>query len=313
MNFLRGATTMSRKTAKEVVLLMWTCCAIAYPFYAWITDTGLFRWFADIELTRQGNGPYTVDSRLLVFCVLVATWVIFLVAYKAVGWMAGLLPLSPATIAEVPAPAPADENKTPPADVRRLQKVMVVFFLVGSVVSIAIGVRAALIAYRKSNKVVRFEPFNLADGTPPPSTHVKLTGVAVPSLGIQFDDHNRSSYWQSYIPVLPAHWRQGDPVVYILHPMHSDYLQHSGPVTIAQPGVLIPDGLPGAAVFLFKKHGVTLGTPPMVLETDTEADLSPLLETAFWCIVFGLLVFGIFGALTVSWYRERYCPTQPIS
>jgi len=47
---------MSRQTAKEVVVLMWTCCAVAYPFYAWITDTGLFRWFVDLELTLPGNG-----------------------------------------------------------------------------------------------------------------------------------------------------------------------------------------------------------------------------------------------------------------
>jgi hypothetical protein len=87
--------------------------------------------------------------------------------------------------------------------------------------------------------------------------------------------------------------------------MHSDYLQHSGPVTIGQPGVLIRDGLPGPAAFLFKKHGIKLGTPPIVLETDREADLYPLLETAFWCALFGLLVLGIFGSLTVRWLRER--------
>jgi hypothetical protein len=131
-------------------------------------------------------------------------------------------------------------QKNGPADVQRVQKIMVVFFLVSSVVSIGVGVRAALIAQRKSNEAVKFEPFNLADGIPPHSTRVKLTGLAVPSLEIQFDDYNRSSNWQTYAPVLRAHWRQGDPVIYILHPMHSDYLQHSGPVTIGQPGVTHP-------------------------------------------------------------------------
>ena len=116
----------------------------------------------------------------------------------------------------------------------------------------------------------------------------------------------RSSNWEAYIPVLPPHWRQGDPVVYFLHPLESDYLQHSKPVMIGQQGVLIRDGLPGPAAFLFKKHGITLGTPPIVLETDTEADLGPLVETAAWCVGVGLLVFGIFGSLTVSWFLGRF-------
>ena len=105
--------------------------------------------------------------------------------------------------------------------------------------------------------------------------------------------------------MLPPHWRQGDPVVYFLHPLESDYLQHSKPVTIGQPGVLIPDGLPGAAAFLFKKHGITLGTPPIVLETDTDAELSPLLEIAAWCGGSGSCFLGIFGSLTVSWALGR--------
>ena len=105
--------------------------------------------------------------------------------------------------------------------------------------------------------------------------------------------------------MLPPHWRPGDPVVYFLHPLDSEYLQHSKPVMIGQQGVLIRDGLPGPAAFLFKKHGITLGTPPIVLETDTDAELSPLIEVAVWCVGAGLLLLGIFGSLTVSWALGR--------
>ena len=287
---------MSRKTAEEVVVLMLTCCAVAYPFYAWITDTGLFRWFVDLELTLQGNGPYEVTDRLLLIPVYAVTWGIFIAASNAAGWVIRRLPLTPATMSDAPAPAAAADNKT--------GRAIVVVFLVGGVVSTIAGVRAGVIAYRKSNEVVTFEPFNLADGIPPRSTRVKLTGLADPSLEIQFKIDIR----ESYIPVLPPHWRQGDPIVYFLHPHPSDYLQHSKPVMIAQQGVLIRDGLPGAAAFLFKKHGITLGTPPIVLDPDTEAELSTLLEIASWCTVLGLLVLGIFGSLTVSWLRKRHRP-----
>jgi len=292
---------MSRQTAKEVVILICTCCAVAYPFYAWTTGTGLYRWFVEFELTLQGNGPYAVYSMLVIIPVFVVTWGIFLAAYGATEWVISRLRLPPATMSE----APAAGNRTGQADVQRVQKIIVVFFLVSGVVSMVIAVRIAVVWYRKSNEVVTYEPLNLADGIPPRTTHVKLTGVAVPSLEMRYNDFVRSSHWEAYIPVLPPHWRQGDPVVYFLHPMHSDYLQHSGPVTIGQPGVLIRDGLPVPAAFLFKKHGIKLGTPPIVLETDREADLDPLLETAFWYAVFGLLVFGIFGSLTVSRLRER--------
>src|SRR5208282_721085 len=101
---------MSRQTAKEVVILMWTCCAVAYPFYAWITGTGLFRWFVDLELTLQGNGPYEVDSKLLMIPVFVVTWGIFIAAYAITGWVTGRLPLPPATMSDAPAPAPAADK-----------------------------------------------------------------------------------------------------------------------------------------------------------------------------------------------------------
>jgi hypothetical protein len=38
----------------------------------------------------------------------------------------------------------------------------------------------------------------------------------------------------------------------------------AGPSRSGNRGLLIPDGLPGAAAFRFKKHGITLGTPPIV-------------------------------------------------
>jgi hypothetical protein len=102
---------MSHQTAKEVVLLMLTCCAVANPFYAWTTGTGLFRWFVDLELTLQGNSPHEVDSRMVLLAVLVVTGGMFLAPYRAAGWVVGRLPLAPATMSEAPATAPAVDKK----------------------------------------------------------------------------------------------------------------------------------------------------------------------------------------------------------
>ena len=296
---------MSRKTAKEVVLLLGLPCALAYAIYSMVTGTGFFRWLVDLELTLQGNGPYEVYTKLLMIPMFAFSFGILIAVRLAAGWVINRLPFPADTASDAPAPAPAADNRNVTADVRRTQKTLVVFFLVISVVSMVVGVRAGLIAYRKSNQAVTFEPVNLADGIPPRSTHVKLTGLADPSLEIRFNDFGTSSNWEAYIPVLPPNWRQGNPVVYFLHPLESDYLQHSKPVMIGQQGVLIRDGLPGPAAFLFKKHGITLGTPPIVLETDTDAELSPLIEIAAWCGGAGLLLLGIFGSLTVSWALGR--------
>ena len=91
-------------------------------------------------------------------------------------------------------------------------------------------------------------------------------------------------------------------MVYFLHP-EDDSFGHTEPVMIGQTGVLIPDALPVAAVFLCKKHGITLGTPTFVLETDAHADVNPYFYTALFCIIFGLAFF-IPNAL--KWVHELF-------
>ncbi|MFZ0395958.1 MAG: hypothetical protein WCF17_11965 [Terracidiphilus sp.] len=297
---------MSRKTAKEVVLLLGLPCVIAYAIYSGVTGTGFYRWLVDLNLRLQGNGPYDVYTMLLMIPMFAFSLGILFAICSAAGWVIDRLPFTPATGSDAPAAAAAANNRADAPDVLRARKALVVFFLVLSVALMVVGGRVGLIAYRKTNPSVTFEPLNLADGVPPRTTHVKLTGVAVPSMEMRYGESNRyDTRWEAYIPVLPPHWRQGDPVVYFLHPEDSEYLQHSKPVMISQTGVLIPDGLPGPAAFLFKKHGIALGTPPIVLDTDPEADLDPLIETAAWCVGAGLLLLGVFGSLTVSWARAR--------
>ena len=62
-----------------------------------------------------------------------------------------------------------------------------------------VGVRAGVIAYRKSSEAVTFEALNLADGVPPSSKHVKLTGLALPSLKSQYTEQLRSAYLETYM------------------------------------------------------------------------------------------------------------------
>jgi hypothetical protein len=73
---------------------------------------------------------------------------------------------------------------------------------------------------------------------------------------------------------------------------------------IGQTGVLIRDALPRAAVFLCKKHGVILGTPTFVLETDAHADVK--FAAAFYCTIIGFAFFLPWASRLVSELFHRH-------
>jgi hypothetical protein len=280
---------MNQLTGKGILVAIWVCFGAAYPFYCWVAQAGLLRWLVDLELTLQGKGPYVIHPSWLMIPTLLISWIIPAAIYRPALYMMDQLLPPPAAIIEVPrpmtyAPAPA------PAAGDWARNPVVICIAVGSLASIAVGVRAGVIAYRRSSEAVTFEALNLAGGAPPSSKHVKLTGLAVPSLKSQYTERRKSSYLNTYIPVVPPHWRQGDPVVYFLHP-DRDSFGNTEPVMIEQTGVLMRDALPGAAAFLCKKHGITLGTPTFVLEYDAHADVSPYIGTALYCILIGLAFF----------------------
>lgn len=303
--------TMSRETANRIGFWIWFFAAAVYPFYSLITDTGLYRWAVEIELTLQGSGPYEVDSRLLMTAVIVVSWGIFIAILFSAQRVIGVLrtPRTAMSDARTNAPTPAPEHAVVPARAadNKTDNAVVAIFLIVSLAAVIVGIYAGLIGYRKSSEVVSFEPLNIADGIAPRSTHVQLTGLVDPSLRIEFNDFHRSSHWETYVPVLPPHWRRGDPVIYFLHRHGWDHqydqlLQQSEEFTIAQKGVLIRDGLPSAAAFIFKKHGIVIGAPPIVLDTQTDADLDVYFYTALLCVVIGLVFVG---SIAWVWFRQR--------
>lgn len=278
---------MNQLTGKGILVTIWVCFGAVYPFYCWVAQAGLLRWLIDLELTLQGKGPYVIHTSWLMIPTFFLSWIIPAALYGPALYMIDQLLPPPATIIEVPrpmnyAPAPAPEAGD------WAHNPIVICIAVGSLVSIMVGVRAGVIAYRKSSEAVTFEALNLADGVPPSSKHVKLTGLAVPSLKSQYTEQLRSASLETYIPVVPPHWSQSDPIVYFLHPFR-DSFGHTEPVMIGQTGVLIRDALPRAAVFLCKKHGIILGTPTFVLETDAHADVT--FAAAFYCTIIGLAFF----------------------
>jgi hypothetical protein len=288
---------MSRATLRKILYWALACIGVCYPFYSWWSYTGLYRWCGDLELALQGKGPYMVRINLCLPLVCLASWgIAFWLGAQVTRWLppAAADPGVPATSAT--AAAGLFERK------------LLRFLIVGCVV--AILVPAAMIYRDKSSSVVDVVPLNLADGTAPRSSHVQLTGLAIPGLAVTYASHYRFTYyaddssdWDTYIPVVPPQWHTGEPVVYFLHPLKSTYLQHEAPRSITQAGLLLRDGLPGPAEYLFKKHGLMVATPPFMLDPDMQAGEGLHIATMIVCAVYLVIALPIVMFMLVGIYR----------
>jgi hypothetical protein len=296
---------MNQLVANRILIAMFVCFGMGYPLYCWTAQAGIYSWLVDAELALQGKGPYFVHASWLMIPTLVISWVLGLAVYLPATSMVDRM-LAPAVALNekrtVPAPA-ADAPAPAPAAGSLVDNPLFIYFLAGSVALIIVGVVAGVIAYRESSTAVTFEALNLAEGAPPSSKYVKLTGLAITSLKSQYSFQVRSaSYVETYIPIVVPGWKPGDPVTYFLHPAH-DTFGNIEPVMTAQTGVLIRDGLSGPALFLCKKHGVKLGKPAYVLESDPHAEAEPYISAALYCTIIGL---AFFLPIAGSWVKTLF-------
>jgi hypothetical protein len=184
------------------------------------------------------------------------------------------------------------------------------FFLSG--IAAAVIAVAALVVYGhqpRAPEAHSYEPFNLADGAAPRTSHVELTATVDPRLAIA-RLYSGSSSMESYIPLLPPHWHHGDPVVYFLR-TDSDYSQISQSVPIRQDGEMIRDALPSDIASEFVRRGIKVAASPMVFES-AETYVDPrgdgFLAAA---LIAGIYAFtAIFTFASVRW-AARAIPKNP--
>jgi hypothetical protein len=69
-----------------------------------------------------------------------------------------------------------------------------------------------------------------------------------------------------------------------------------------QPGVLVPDGLPGPVAEAYRKNNVAVASPPIMLDLSPGADLQPFFVTAG---VSGLLGFVMLASAGAAALRQR--------
>ncbi len=202
-------TRSVRTRITQVVLIAGFIGWFGYPIYAWITYSGPFRWLAELEMAQFG----AYDPKATVIALFVAMVglpvAIIIPADRAIRRLRGV----PSTKITVPTGAP----RTAPNP-----KVQSRAMLVVALVAIVVAAGAGALGYLKLQEAVTFEPLNLADGGQPRSSHVELTGVAVPSMQVQFEETiNGTTTTTTYIPLLPPRWNKADPIVYFLRP-HAD-------------------------------------------------------------------------------------------
>jgi len=107
-----------------------------------------------------------------------------------------------------------------------------------------------------------------------------------------------------YVPLTPATWRQGQPLVYFMKTNTTAYMppgggrvfllsQRTPPFQMTtEPGVLMPDGLPGRSGERYRKNNIALASPTIMLNLSSGADVQPFFVTAGVSGILGLFHAG---------------------
>jgi hypothetical protein len=274
------------KPVLKWVIWLYAAAACAYICYEWYAYAGLYRLAAEWQLEQFGS--YGLKLTLL-FPLMVL--------------------LMPAAVL-VSLTGMQDQLRGADAGPRS----SAIFVLLG-IVALAVAAGAGWYGYVKSMETVDVESLDLSKGDTPRSTHVAITGIARTEYIVEFGTKTSgTTKLDRYIPLTPASWRPGQPLVYFMKTNMTAYMPPGGggmvmlsPRTPAfqittQPGVLVRDGLPGAVGEGYRKNNIAVASPPIVLNLNPGADLQPFFVTAG---VSGLLGFVMLVSAGAAALRQR--------
>src|SRR5258705_4090586 len=268
------------KSGLKWVIWLYVAAACAYIFYEWYAYTGLYRLAAEWQLEQFGS--YQVKLTLLFPLMVLLMPAAVLVSLTGMqDQLRG-----------------ADSGAGSPA----------IFVLLG-VVALAVAAGAGWYGYAKSMETVDVESLDLSKGDTPRSTHVTITGIARTEYIIEFGKKTSgTAILDRYIPLTPASWRPGQPLVYFMKTNMTAYMPPGGggmlmlsPRTPAfqittEPGVLVRDGLPGPIGEGYRKNNIAVASPPIVLDLSPGADLQPFFVTAGVSGILGFVMLVAAGA-----------------
>jgi hypothetical protein len=277
------------KSVLNWVIWLYIAAACAYIFYEWYSYAGLYRLAAEWQLEQFGS--YRMKLTLLFPLMVLLTPAAVLVTLSGMQDQmrnAGSGAGSPA------------------------------IFVLLAVVALAVAAGAGWYGYVRSTETFDVESLDLSKGDTPRSTHVTITGIARTEYIIEFGTKRDSTtILDRYIPLTPASWRPGQPLVYFMKTNMTAYMPPGGgsmlmlsprtpPFQITtQPGVLVRDGLPGAVGEGYRKSNIAVASPPIVLDLSPGADLQPFFVTAGVSGILGFVMLVSAGAAAVRQRRQE--------
>ena len=276
------------KPVLKWVIWLYIAAACAYICYEWYAYTGLYRLAAEWQLEQFGS--YGLKLTLLFPLMVLLMPAAVLVSLTGMQDQMRL----------------ADAGPRSPA----------IFVLLG-VVALAVATGAGWYGYVKSMETVDVESLDLSKGDTPRSTHVTITGIARTEYTIEFGKKTSGTILDRYIPLTPASWRPGQPLVYFMKTNMTAYVPPGGggmvmlsPRTPAfqmttQPGVLVRDGLPGPVGESYRKNSIAVASPPIVLDLSPGADLQPFFITAGMSGLLGFVMLASAGAAALRQRRHQ--------
>ena len=277
------------KPVLKWVIWLYVAAACAYIFYEWYAYAGLYRLAAEWQLEQFGS--YRMKLTLLFPLLVLGSPAAVLVTLTGMQDQMRL----------------ADAGPRSPA----------IFVLLG-VVALAVAAGAGWYGYVKSMETFDVESLDLSKGDTPRSTHVTITGIARTEYIIEFGTKTSgTTILDRYIPLTPASWRPGQPLVYFMKTNMTAYMPPGGggmlmlsPRTPAfqittQPGVLVRDGLPGPVGEGYRKNNIAVASPPIVLDLSPGADLQPFFITAGMSGLLGFVMLVSAGAAALRLRRQE--------
>jgi hypothetical protein len=277
------------KSVLKWVIWLYIAAACAYIFYEWYSYAGLYRLAAEWQLEQFGS--YRMKLTLLFPLMVLLTPAAVLVTLSGMQDQmrnAGSGAGSPA------------------------------IFVLLAVVALAVAAGAGWYGYVRSTETFDVESLDLSKGDTPRSTHVTITGIARTEYIIEFGTKRDSTtILDRYIPLTPASWRPGQPLVYFMKTNMTAYMPPGGgsmlmlsprtpPFQITtQPGVLVRDGLPGVVGEGYRKSNIAVASPPIVLDLSPGADLQPFFVTAGVSGILGFVMLVSAGAAAVRQRRQE--------
>ncbi|UPK03637.1 hypothetical protein [Bradyrhizobium sp. 170] len=277
------------KSVLKWVIWLYVAAACAYIFYEWYAYAGLYRLAAEWQLEQFGS--YRARLTLLFPLLVLGSPAAVLVT------LTGMQDQMRMTDAGARSPA--------------------IFVLLG-VVALAVSAGAGWYGYVRSMETFNVESLDLSKGDTPRSAHATITGIARTEYIIEFGTKRDSTtILDRYIPLTPANWRPGQPLVYFMKTNTTAYVPPGGgsmltlsPRTPAfqittQPGVLVRDGLPGPVGEGYRKNNIAVASPPIVLDLSPGADLKPFFVTAGVSGILGFVMLVSAGAAAVRQRRHE--------